>query len=354
MAFINRLLGRASGKEGARPGTRAAKGMTTLDFTAGRVGEAPVGQRASAIEIEALDWLTLMLSGEATKDDIAAMERWRQQSSEHAEAMAAAVRLRRLIAAQPTPARIYRAPVLARPVTRRFAWGGLAAAAAAYSIVDPPLGLWPSWAELTSDFRTGTGERREVALADGVSLDLNTGTSIARVDRPGLPGIKLISGEVAAAVALPSAQTFVVTAGPGQVIAQSARLDIRVENDGYCTNCLGGSARVLAAGSRITLQAGEAVVYTDSGMGKPYRIDELVVTAWQRGQLIFRDAPLGTIVSEINRYRHGRIIIVNSELARRRFNGIFAIARIGDVVADLQRLSNASATSLVGGVVVLS
>src|SRR6201999_4361013 len=54
-----------------------------------------------------------------------------------------------------------------RAVNRRWLVGGGALAAASVAtlaIVDPPLGLWPSWRELAADYRTRTGEQRDVAL----------------------------------------------------------------------------------------------------------------------------------------------------------------------------------------------
>ncbi len=49
--------------------------------------------------------------------------------------------------------------------------------------------------ELRADYRTGTGERRRVALADGASVELNTRTSVDLRTDLAIPTIELISGE---------------------------------------------------------------------------------------------------------------------------------------------------------------
>ena len=67
-------------------------------------------------------------------------------------------------------------------------------AAAAARDVYKRQGLWPSWSEFNSDYRTATGEQRRVAL-DGqqLTLALNTQTSINVSTRDGAPEIELVS-----------------------------------------------------------------------------------------------------------------------------------------------------------------
>jgi ferric-dicitrate binding protein FerR (iron transport regulator) len=45
-------------------------------------------------------------------------------------------------------------------------------------------------------------------------------------------------------------------------------------------------------------------------------IDPKIVTARQQDRLIFRDVPLARVIAEVNRYRPGRIIVVDPQLGR--------------------------------------
>jgi transmembrane sensor len=78
------------------------------------------------------------------------------------------------------------------------------------------------------------------------------------------------------------------------------------------------------------------------------------VTAWQSGLLIFRDRPLVSVVEEVNRYRPGKIVIVSAALRQRSVNGDFEIAKLDSFVTQVQQLTGAHATSLPGGLVILS
>ena len=43
---------------------------------------------------------------------------------------------------------------------------------------------------------------------------------------------------------------------------------------------------------------------------------------WREGVLVFRDMPLSEAVAEINRYRPGRIMVLDDALAARRVSGV--------------------------------
>jgi transmembrane sensor len=312
----------------------------------------PAGE-ITPIQREGLAWLALMVSGRATVKQLAAMEDWRTRSPTHADALAQAVALHRLLAAQAVKIEHFSPAFWERPINRRLAFGGMAASLAGIACVHPPLGLWPSLAELSSDYRTGIGEQRKVAVAGGVALDLNTRTSIALRSRPDRPAIDLIAGEITAAVHLPWRERFVAVAGDIQVSAAKSTFDIRRLADRVCVTCIDGELAIHGGRDRVTLKAREQVNFKGGSPGKPSIVDPAIVAAWRQGLLVFYNAPLANIVDEVNRYRPGKIVILDADLGRQRFNATFQIAHIEDVISNLQRLSSAPVTSLPGGIVLL-
>src|SRR3546814_10825912 len=60
--------------------------------------------------------------------------------------------------------------------------GAIAASAAAFMIAQPPMGLWPSFAELTADHRTGLGERKRLTLADGATVEMNARSALSELN----------------------------------------------------------------------------------------------------------------------------------------------------------------------------
>lgn len=319
------------------------------------------------LKSEALAWVEQLISGEATERDADAVRRWRAQSPAHARAFAEAVRLRRALgpaarelghvpagASLPKPF-----PLLGRArVGRRAFLGGAvglsAAAAGAFLVVRPPFGLWPSLAEFTADYRTSTGEQRKVAIANGVSVELNTQTSIALRSTPQDPGIELIAGEAAITAARDAASPFVVLAATGRTSAVQAKFDVRRDGPWVCVTCLDGQVGVDQGSRSVALRANQQVRYADAGMGTLTTVDAALVTSWREGLLVFHDAPLSTVIDEVNRYRPGRIILAGVDLGRRRVNASFHLDDLEEVIPQVQKLAGVRVTSLPGGIVILS
>jgi transmembrane sensor len=317
---------------------------------------------------EALDWVIQLKAGEPTRDDVEALRRWRGQSSLHEEAFKSAVRLWRFacVAAQELEdeGRRRRSAVsqffsVATPrravMSRRFALGGmLAACSAGYIAVHPPFGLWPSLDELSADYRTARGERRKVALAPDVSMELNTLTSIAIKPAKAELQIELISGEAMIASRASSSRGLTVHAAGGRITAMVADFNARCSDGMVSVTCLGGAVNVQKGQHSVRIGHNEQVSYSDSGLTDSIFVDSAQVTAWRSGRLIFRGVPLAEVVDEVNRYRPGKIIITNADLSRRVVDGVFQLDRLEHLIGQIQNLFGARAMSLPGGIVLLS
>ncbi|MCQ8130635.1 FecR family protein, partial [Methylomonas sp. WSC-6] len=75
--------------------------------------------------------------------------------------------------------------------------------------------------------------------------------------------------------------------------------------------------------------------------------------AWQRRQVVFNRQPLAEVLDEVNRYRAGRIVAVNPDLAERVLSGVFNVGDADAVVDALQATLHAQAVNLPGGLVLL-
>lgn len=318
-----------------------------------------------ALEDESLAWVNLLLSGAMTPADGAALDLWRARSPAHDQAFADAVRFQRAVRRAVLSAREEAGPAppvqlsevrSARTLINRRALLGAAAAAcgAGYMVVQPPGRLWPSLEDLLSDDRTRPGERRQIALASGVSLELNTRTNVRRGRNAAAPQIELVSGEAAATVDRPAGSPFAILANGVRTVAVQARLDVRKTGRAVCVTCMEGEAQVEHQAGRVHLAAGRQVTYTPASIGAVAVVDTAQATAWRRGLLIFRDASLATVVDELNRYRSGRIILLNTDLARRPVYAVFQIPQIETAAEQLQHLTGAKVTALPGDIVVLT
>jgi transmembrane sensor len=321
------------------------------------------GDETAVLRREARRQVAQLLSGEAMSSDFHAADRWRRQSPAHSAAFDEALRLwknfrpaaRALLAEEgppiwsPPPSQLGRRAILGGA-------GALAAATAvAYAVVDPPFGLWPSFAEFRADYRTATGEQRHVMLADDVSVRMNTQTSIAvPVASDGSDKVTLIDGEASFTVPPGSARPLTVVAEAGRTIATRARFDVRKIDARVCVTCFEGEVRIEQGARAAMVGANQQLHYDGAGLGQTLSVNAEEVSAWQDGILIFRFIPLSDVITEINRYRPGLVILLNAELGAKTVNGRFKIQRIDEALVWIEQVLGAKSRSLPGGIVLLS
>lgn len=316
---------------------------------------------------EALDWVIRLKTGAPLRSDLEALQRWREQSVAHDEAFKTAARLFRQagVAARElaheqeqdrarAPRGAWSPQLPSRGVTRRLVLSGSIAAAAAYMVVHPPFGLWPSISEFSADYRTSKGEHRKVMLTPDIALELSTQTSVALRPAPDQLRIELIAGEASVTARLAAQKPVVLVAAGGRISASQADFNARCLDGVVAITCLDGSVAVAQDGRVVQLRASEQVSYSAAGLQAVLPADTTQVSAWRTGLLIFRDRPLASVVEEVNRYRSGKIIITNDDLKRRLVNGTFQLDRLDNFVAQVEQLFGAHAVSLPAGVVLLS
>ncbi|MEI2418010.1 FecR domain-containing protein [Orrella sp. JC864] len=312
---------------------------------------------------QAWEWLRRLTAEDVSHADMQGFRQWVQAHPAH-QAAYKEVKVRwdslkpsagRLLREQPGMIQAYERAQRARTRQRR-AFLGLAAASAgavAVALVHPPLDLWPAASEWGADYRTAAGEQRAVAVSPGVQVTLNTRTSLRRALVDGrVVGVDLLAGE--AAVELAGGYRFTVTAGVGRSQAQTGQFEVRHLDGRVCVTCIAGATQVIhPAGARV-LHAHQQMVYDDLAAGSPVDIDPEMVSAWQRGVLVFRQAPLAQVIDEINRYRTSRIVLMNAAARSQAVTGSFEIAALDRAVAQLQYMFDLRARSLPGGVLILA
>jgi transmembrane sensor len=321
------------------------------------------------IEREAVAWVQRLLSGAVTEDDAEALKRWCAESPAKAAAFAKASRLWSDIGPatqgeshEKEISDLVAALRARRKLTRRTVLGGTMAAAAAgvaYTLVQPPLGLWPSLSELRADYRTATGEQRQITLADQVAVTLNTQTSISlNQSEGGANGIELIGGEASFTTVASGTRPLVVVAAGGRTMGPNAHFSVRYlvreARQSVCVTCLDGQIHTELGNESRELGKGQQVEYDDRGLGRVASVDPEIAAPWLQGIVIFRATPLSDVVEEINRYRPGRIVLMNAALAQRPVSGRFRIDRMNDILVRLQQAFDARVRTFPGGIVLLS
>jgi transmembrane sensor len=316
------------------------------------------------LERQAVAWLTRVTDDDATHEDRSALRRWQAKSPDHAAAFVEASRLW-----QAMPAAIeslVRAGDVSVPVavdrrrssvSRRAFTGGLASATAAgvgYLMVRPPLDLWPSLSELAADYRTNTGQQQRITIGAAVSVDMNTQTSIAlRQDTSEIDRFELVSGEAIIGTAAGSAKSVQVIAADGSTTARVADFAVRRTATTACVTCLTGTVLVEHRDLSTTLQARQQVSYGEGRISSATLIDPADVISWREGYLMFRKEPLAHVIEEVNRYRPGRIVLLDPALGHGLVTARFKLDRLEDVVVQIREVFGAPVRSLPGGLVLV-
>ncbi|CAK14938.1 FecR family protein [Pseudomonas entomophila] len=291
------------------------------------------------LQRQAQEWLVRLTSGQATEADAQALRQWCARSPAHAEAFAQARRLWQLLAPAARQANQVM-PLLGR----RALLGGAVAATAAFAAWNT--GLLGKLDAQPAAFETALGEQRRVELAPGIDLEMNVRTRVSRQAH----GIALLGGEIEVF----ARHAVQVRAGEGVISAEQARFNVREDDDGVCVTCLSGELRITALGRVEALPGGRQLRFGARQIGEPQAFDASQVMAWRERMLVFNDAPLAQVIDEINRYRPGRLLLLNPSLGRRRVQARLSFEQLPQAAELIRAAYGARCLELPGGVVLVS
>lgn len=276
---------------------------------------------------QALEWLVQLHSGTADESAWLAYDHWCQASADNQSAALHAERLWTCLGS-----------ALQRPrhKGRRVAMLGLALTIAATA----GLGFSGHQQGWMADQRTGVGERRQVQLADGSTLELAPQTRVDIDLQAGQRTLRLYAGELHVQVAADPSRPFVVQAAAGEMRALGTGFDVRRDGEQVRLVVTEHSvrARVRQPGNteQVDVPAGEGFSYDGQHVLGPYPVDASAITAWRRDRLIFDGQPLGEVLQSLSRYHSGLLLVLDSELKQLPVTGIFDTA---DLDAQLTLLA---------------
>ena len=214
------------------------------------------------------------------------------------------------------------------------------------------MGWWASLEGLGADYSTAVGEQRTVDWDGGqavVELDARTRMNVADGPRR----LELLEGQAAITCA-EQGQGLTVAAGAGEILLDAASVGLRRSGDEVTVTCLRGRVDIRHPSRELALEAGQQARYGAVAVTAPARADLEQAMGWREGVLVFRDMPLAEAVAEINRYRPGRIMVLDDALAARRVSGRFQIARLDLAIDRIREAFGAHVRQLPKGIVLLS
>ena len=296
----------------------------------------------SKVEDEAVAWFVALRGSDVVEADFLAFRDWLEASPDHGEAYGRVEQVWTILDAPAAgsaarPARVRR-PLFGRAAAV-WATAGLAAAVAVVFIA-PQLTGGPS-----ESYQTAKGERRDIALADGSHLVLNSGSSARVRLAANHRTVNLESGEALFDVVHDPARPFEVRAGKTVIRDIGTTFNVRRQNEGLTLTVLRGSVAVSGGGlGSRSLTEGDQIQVAGGAAVQSKLEDPDAVSAWRVGRLVYRDQSLSDIVADLNRYLPIPVS-VDASAGSLRFSGVLQLDREDVMLRRLEGLLPVRATS---------
>lgn len=290
---------------------------------------------------EAADWLVQLQSGGATDEDHRAIQLWRGRSAQHAQAWQRAEAIIGDFRAVPgsiasdTIKRIGRN----KSIGRRQALNRIGL----FLLAGPALWMTQHklpWQEWMADQHTAIGEQKNLTLADGTRLLINTNSSLSIAFSPSVRQISLYKGEVLITTghdAWPTHRPFIVQTRHGTARALGTRFSVRVEDESSRLAVVEGAVEMKPAHSStaVIVNAGEQSAFGLERAAPVVALDQASMT-WENGMMVARNMRLADLLTELGRYRQG-VLRCHDAVADLTVSGAFSLR---DTDASLRLLQS--------------
>jgi transmembrane sensor len=291
--------------------------------------DLPISNEALApLTREALSWIAYLNSGEEKTEDWEAFEDWKAASDEHRRAAQEADSLWEQLG--PSLQRYKKSRNRTIPMIV-VAAVGLAATAFAAGLFGPPAAYF-------AEYQSSTGQVRQVVLRDGSRVDLDTATSFDMSDDHRT--LTLYTGQVFVNVQRDPERPFRVVVGQGSVEALGTAFAVRRDGDAASVVVTESAVRVRRQQrdrtDSVDVSAGQVASYSPSGVTAARQADTAALTAWRRGEIQFSGRPLGEVAAEIERYRRGKIMILDGALKALPVTGSFDLQDTDSILKAME------------------
>lgn len=236
---------------------------------------------------------------------------------------------------------------------QRYTWIAAAAVVVAIGVKYIPFRTAPQHLEPESrSYSTNTAQRATITLNDGTRVHLapetrlTVSTDFGRKSRD-----VILQGRAVFNVDHAKGVPFTVRAGNSVTRVLGTEFDVRA----YATDSIVRvgvvSGKVSLGG--VVLQPGDAGTFSAMRTVVEHNVDPIYMTGWTRGELVFRDTPLGEAADDVWRMYGVTIRVADSSLAARRISGVFGERSREELVRLLASVAGAR-YRLEGNTVVLT
>jgi len=287
------------------------------------------------IAMQAAQWLTTLMDGDATAAQRQAWRTWRAAHPDHDRAWRHIEQVSGNF--QELDARASRQALARQPTARRQGLRALIWLAAFGAT-----GWFASRSDtahtLLADVSTGA-TRRHITLADGTALHLNVHTAVNLRYTASGRLLQLVRGEIHVATAQEHRtpyRPFVVETTHGRALALGTRYVVRKDDDRTMVAVEQGRVRLTprdGGGAAVIVGAGQGAGMTNNQV-LPVRASGPEAWAWRQGLLLADAMRLRDFIHELSRYRSG-VIACDDAVGDLRISGVYPLADTDAVLRAL-------------------
>ncbi|WP_339490553.1 FecR domain-containing protein [Pseudomonas sp. EL_65y_Pfl2_R95] len=286
---------------------------------------------------QAAEWFALLASEQVSDNQRKAWQRWLVSSPLHQAAWQRVEQISGQFLALPVAQRgAAHTALRAGSRTRRQVLASLlvlgGGAVLGLAVSRKPAQAW------LADQTTTTGQVRQIHLADGGQLWLNSNSSVDIAYDRQQRLVRLWQGELLLESA-PDTQhpprPLCVETSDGSLQALGTRFSVRKQQNGTLLSVFAGAVRVTcASGASEVVDAGQQALFDPQRIGQLTRASP-ARNAWQRGMLLADDRALGDFIHELAQHVPGHLA-VDPRIANLRIVGAFPLRDPERIYAALE------------------
>lgn len=274
---------------------------------------------------QAIQWMIKLRFNVADDASTAAFDRWLHTSAEHQQVWQRVATMNDDFNQLPAQVGRHALQGARQRISRREGLKllGLVAGAAGLTWLGRDYTPLPG---LMADYRTGTGERRWVALDDGSKIQLNSASAFDATFSAERRLVHLHRGEMLVNTGVDDRPLWVQTRD-GYLRALGSRFLVREEAQGTLLAVQQGAVALFAnsreANARQVLKPGEQVLFDHTGVHAPIA-NGLDPWGWSDGVISAHNMRLDDFLSELSRYRNG-LLRCSESVAGLRVSGTYQL-----------------------------
>ena len=299
-----------------------------------KLNSSNLSSDTSRLKQEALEWQVTLWSGEVTAEQYRAFEVWQQSSDLHQQTWAEIEGLQQRLHAVPGSAFSL---IKDQPDSlKRRRLIQLLSVAAITGITVPAARKSEAWQMLAADYRTYAGQQRELVLADGSKLMMNTATALDIDYSASSRKLILRQGEIYVTTApdVTRARPLLVETEHGVAEALGTKFNVRLKPHATTVSVHDGAVRLSSENGfhALTLASGMQATLSENAVTRATPVGN--ESAWIDGQLVAEQMRLGSFLDELARYRAG-IIRYDQRVADMLVSGVFPLPDTDRILQSL-------------------